>query len=453
MQSPRQGADETVALPVGGVERAESSGSALEAEAETRAEAYRKASAEGRLQEYYLWQEERTRRQMEAGGLEAWRERQRRAHGAGRAATRGGAVAPVPDVRELISATVLPHMRENRMIDLKTEWRMHRVCAAFRLAREHARSAYDQYMARLRSGTLRHATWLPTGRESLTGISHGHLLYYADMLIRCFLRHVLRERDQVVLAGSAGTAILLNKIGTPRSWSPNDVDFFVTDEKYLEQIGRAYVAGVLNPLGVDSEARVRDWYDDSDDEDSDAFDATGVPDYIRHDGVLADGYDELRGIVRGPSNGGGPASYDALRVAVIVPRLPDGFPNDLRALIRPINVIHVRVPGAAPGSPVDLPARVRGGFDLVPSAVSVGVDDDLEFRCTCNLRTFAAVHQAVLFFNPEAVSRRKYKDIPRMLFRVRKYTSRGFVFVPSSTMIIASLSAEERHASVAVVDF
>ena len=51
------------------------------------------------------------------------------------------------DRSEILSLVVLPCLVETRMIDLKSQSRVHCTCVAFRQAREAARSAFNQYVA------------------------------------------------------------------------------------------------------------------------------------------------------------------------------------------------------------------------------------------------------------------------------------------------------------------
>ena len=51
------------------------------------------------------------------------------------------------DRSEILSRVVLPCLVETRMIDLKSQSRVHCTCVAFRQAREAARSVFNQYVA------------------------------------------------------------------------------------------------------------------------------------------------------------------------------------------------------------------------------------------------------------------------------------------------------------------
>ena len=51
------------------------------------------------------------------------------------------------DRSEILSRVVLPSLVETRMIDLKSQSRVHCTCVAFRHARDAARSAFNQYVA------------------------------------------------------------------------------------------------------------------------------------------------------------------------------------------------------------------------------------------------------------------------------------------------------------------
>ncbi|CAK0869071.1 unnamed protein product, partial [Prorocentrum cordatum] len=93
-------------------------------------------------------------------------------------------------------------------------------------------------------------TWMATCDRGMAALSPSKAMYHSDMLVRGFLRHLLHGKIQVVLAGSAGTAILLNKLDAQREWAPNDIDFFVAEEKHIDYVAMAYISGVLSPLGA-----------------------------------------------------------------------------------------------------------------------------------------------------------------------------------------------------------
>ena len=357
------------------------------------------------------------------------------------------------DYTERISALVFPNMLETRVLDLKEQWCLHATCRAFLPARVHAEAVYGEYVAELRSGALSGMTWAPTTRGDLARFSRSRAFYYVDMLLRGFMQYVLRAPQSTVLAGSVGAAILLNKLGIARPWFPNDIDFYVTEEKRTELIVDAYITGVLCPLGCLWDTRTKLFYDDSSDDDEDEmFDAAGVPDDIRSEAATADAYEELRGVIRRPSAGRPAAGYNVLQSTVTEPLFPAAFPDDLRRLIRPVNVILIQVP-AASGPTVGLAARVRNGFDLVPCAVNVSVAGAFSYHCSCTRRASAAARLRLLFFSPEAVVCRHYADIPRMVHRVRKYGSRGFTFMRSFDAVSALLAAEEMRDGDVVVEY
>eukprot|EP00959_Pyramimonas_sp_CCMP1952_P176941 3698397-Pyramimonas_sp.AAC.1 len=71
----------------------------------------------------------------------------------------------------------------------------------------------------LRSGDLRGMAWVPTCDHALRRLlapATSKAMCRADMLVRGFLRHVMGSEARVVLAGSAGAAILMNKLGAQR---------------------------------------------------------------------------------------------------------------------------------------------------------------------------------------------------------------------------------------------
>ncbi|CAK0852499.1 unnamed protein product [Prorocentrum cordatum] len=378
-----------------------------------------------------------------------------------------GVSAAALDARaRVICDLAVPRMRETFMLDIKTQWRLHGTCAAFcGDARDRARKAYDDYVKGLRSGDLCGMTWMPTCDRALRRLlapATSKAMYHADMLVRGFLRHVMGSEARVVLAGSAGTAILMNKLGVQRDWFPNDIDIFVAEEKHADFIADAYDTGVLRPLRCRLRKQTHLFYDsESSDGDEGAWCAAEMNAAMAVDAALpplppeleaaqaaaaAEAFKELRGLVLPRHANRHRSGYRVLTSVVVRPRLPDDCPPDLVRLIRPINIVLVRVPGRA-SQAVDFPGLVRDGFDLVPCAVSVRVGDDFSFRCSCTSGTLAAVERRMLFFNPEAVACRKLEEIKRMVHRVRKYVVRGFTFLKSSTAILRSLTPAERRAS------
>ena len=51
------------------------------------------------------------------------------------------------DRSEILSRVVLPSLVETRVIDLKSQSRVHCTCVSFRRARDAARSAFNQHVA------------------------------------------------------------------------------------------------------------------------------------------------------------------------------------------------------------------------------------------------------------------------------------------------------------------
>ena len=212
----------------------------------------------------------------------------------------------------------------------------------------------------------------------------------------------------------------------------------------------------LGPLGLRSSSYAASLSDESSDFDElEQFDERDWSDDMTFNDVGADVHDDLRTMVNRRSADRSAPSYDVLQKAIVRPvsrssRRPE-YPRDLRDLVRPIKIVLVRVPKRLEMT-MDLAACVRTGFDLVPSAVTVSMGDDSTFRCACDFRTFAAVRHSLVFFNPDAVSCRKYKDVPRMVQEARMYVSRGFTFRPSSTARLGSISSYERDVSATVVE-
>ena len=340
---------------------------------------------------------------------------------------------------------VLPQAYESHMLDLKDSWRTHGLCRTLRFHRDRARAQHVRWCENISSQNLPHLTWTETCDSSLNWFpisnrfdAFSMALYRADWLMRSFLRYVLGGTRQVVLAGSVGTAILQNKLGIRRDWRPTDIDFFVTGVHSVSRIIDAYVEGVLKPLGCKRwEQRTQLFY----------YEDRGGTEHGIPAGTT-EAHEELRGLIRRSSSVGHAPSYEVLQTVLLEFGLPEGSSTTLCNLIRPLNIVHVRVPGS--GTP-DLASRVRSGFDLVPCAISVEIDDDFSFRCTCDVRTLAAARLSLVFFNVDHVRRRNRDDIPRLLDRVQKYQRRGFMFALSSNAILSTLSPNDSAARGSVV--
>ena len=371
-------------------------------------------------------------------------DRGQRSLAAASAAFLGGESAGFTDV-------VLQCLRDARALDLKDAWRVIGTCTAFRAARDHLLAQYDQYVDDLRACARRKLTWAPTANANLSSMSQSPKFYYADTLVRSFLQYVLHGQRRVVLAGSAGA-----ELGVSRSWSPTYLAFFVEEEKCVDQIRSAYVAGVLTPLGFRWSSYAASISDESSDIDElEQLDERDWFDDMMFNNVGADVHDDLRTMVNRRSADRSALSYDVLQKAIIRPvsqssRRPE-YPRDLRDLVRPIKIVLVRVP-ERPEMTMDLAACVRTGFDVVPSAVTVSMGDDFTFRCACDFRTFAAVRNSLVFFNPDTVSCRKFKDVPRMIQEARMYVSRGFTFRPPATARLGSISSYQRDVGDTVVE-
>ena len=337
--------------------------------------------------------------------------------------------AAAPDVgAHVLCRVILPNLRETRMLDLKDEWRTLQTCNAFRFDRYDARLARGKYFNDYHRQNWPRLSWaLPRDVNAILDSPNSENarskcmdLYRADMLLRCFLHHVLRRENQVVLAGSAATAILQNKLYVRRLWRPSDMDFFVLQEQRVRYIIDAYVDGVLKPLGCEvwDQKTVLNAYEESD------GDGEWPP--LRITERTAEPCAELHDLIPGDSAGGYNVGYDVLQTV----RLQAALPRYLLNLILPLNIVLIRV-RAGTG---DLAARVRGAFDLIPCGVSVTMSDDFSFRCTCAGCAVSAARQGVLYFDTDNVRRRKIGDVPRLLARVEKYLDRGFRFARASSV-------------------
>ena len=147
--------------------------------------------------------------------------------------------------------------------------------------------------------------------------------------MRSFPRYILRSRRRIVLAGSAGFAALQSKVGAPRDWRPNDVDFFVEDAQGTQRITDAYVDGELKPLGCKRWDQTTQlfYYDDSNDAhdgDAETLDDAEVP------AGAAEAHEQPPHLVRTRSPDGDDVGYDALQTVLVRPVARKCLARDLR---------------------------------------------------------------------------------------------------------------------------
>ena len=347
---------------------------------------------------------------------------------------------------------------ESMLLDVKTQWMMQCVSKSFSLGMVKSRSMWAAYVDNISRRHLPALTWIRTTDAGLEDFVPAVYVYHADMLMRSFMFNVLRSEVSPVLAGSVGTALLMNKICAVRSWIPRDVDFFVASEFQMEQIANAYIENVLNPLACEFQKDVFPFYadpgneggNDSDSEEEFEISNAARGEFLSWDEMLniASAYTVLRSLVRGSNCEMNGAGYRAVAGAVVQPLWPDGASRELRSLILPLNVTFVKLSGGCQRfQPQSFPLRVRRGFDLLPCAVSVKLRSDLSFLCSYSQSTLEGLRNSALEINVEEVSRRRSRDLKRIVRRILKYLRRGFTFVHASSRTTAR-SIEEVSADV-----
>ena len=253
--------------------------------------------------------------------------------------------------------------------------------------------------------------------------------YHVEFLVRSFLRYAQSgargpSPSEVTIAGSVGTALLMNDLGMPRAWVPTDLDMFVRDRCELDRIQSAFRIGVLESLGWSCE-------------ETDSH--TYVPDFGTHARadeseiipITADEKEVCACLRRTLPRAQAPCpEFDSrfVRAVMIRPNIPrryDSMP-EVVYLVRSLNVTLLEF-DHAPSEAVPFSELVRFGFDMAQCAVSVQVTEDLKFQCFCSDVTMQAVREQRIVLQREATLRSTAPgSIRRVLQRVRKYRERGF---------------------------
>ena len=253
--------------------------------------------------------------------------------------------------------------------------------------------------------------------------------YHVELLVRSFLRYAQsgvqgHAPSEVTIAGSVGTALLMNDLGMPRAWVPTDIDMFVRDRCELDRIQSAFRIGVLESLGWSCEETECHTY---------------VPDFGTHSRA-----DESENIVITADDKEGcaclrrtlplvqapcPSVHSRfVRAVMIRPNIPRRYESmpELIYLVRPLNVTVLEFDDA-PSEAVPFAELVRLGFDMAQCAVSVYVTEDLKFQCYCSDLTMQAVReQRIVLQRESALCSTVPGSIRRVLQRVRKYREYGF---------------------------
>ena len=298
-----------------------------------------------------------------------------------------------------------------------------------RFWKRRMRSAQDRCMEQRRrvlAGDLCVLLWRYTNRAHCYNPTPE--CCYVEFLMRSFLRYAQngvrgRSPSEVTIAGSVGTALLMNELGKPRAWFPSDLDLFVRDRSELDRIQNAFRIGVMEKLGwlyrmTDSDAYGPGWDLERADEEevvSMTDDDKEVVDSLRRTLPLAQAI-------------GGKTRSRFVRAIMIRPIIPSRYESvsEILYLVRNINVTLLEF-DPAPSDAVSFSELVRHGFDMAQCAVSVQVTEDLRFQCFCSDESREAVReQRIVLQRAEALRSSAPGSIRRVLQRVRKYRERGF---------------------------
>ena len=252
--------------------------------------------------------------------------------------------------------------------------------------------------------------------------------YHVEFLMRSFLRYAQTgargsSPSEVTIAGSVGTALLMNELGMPRAWVPGDLDMFVTDSCELDRIQRAFRIGVLEKLGWSYRLTDSDTYGPG--IDKTRTDEEEIVSMTADDKeVIA----RLRCTLPPAQATGRKHRSRFVRAVMIRPIIPPRYdpPSEVVYLVRNINVTLLEFDPAS-SDDVSFSEFVRLGFDMAQCAVSVEVTEDLRFQCVCSDVTMQAVReQRIVLQREETLRSSAPGSIRRVLERVRKYRARGF---------------------------
>ena len=252
--------------------------------------------------------------------------------------------------------------------------------------------------------------------------------YHVEFLFRSFLRYAQSgargiHSSEVTIAGSVGTALLMNDLGMPRAWVPTDLDVFVRDSGELDRIQKAFRTGVLESLGWSYEERDSNTY-------GPGFDLARADE---SEIFIMNAYQKevcarLRRTMpraQAPFPKFGSRFVRAVQILPHIPRKHDSMP-EVVYLVRAVNVTLLEFDPATDEA-VSFSEMVRLGFDMAQCAVSVEVTEDLKFQCVCSEVTMEAVReQRIVLQREETLRSTAPGSIRRLLQRVRKYRGRGF---------------------------
>ena len=251
---------------------------------------------------------------------------------------------------------------------------------------------------------------------------------HVEFLMRSFLRYAQTgvrgsSPSDVTIAGSVGTALLMNELGMPRAWVPSDLDMFVRDSSELDRIQTAFRIGVMEKLGWLCRTTDSDTY-------GPGFDLIRADEeeIVFMKAADKEVVDSLRRTLPLAQAIGWKSRSRFVRAVMIRPMIPARYQSvsEILDLVKNINVTLLDF-DPAPRDGVSFEELVRVGFDMAQCAVSVQVTEDLRFQCFCSDETRQAVReQQIVLQRAETLRSSAPGSICRVLQRVRKYRARGF---------------------------
>ena len=315
-------------------------------------------------------------------------------------------------------------LQTNCVLSVKEQQKLRGISRHWKWRVRTAQDRCVEQRQRVSEGDLRVLLWRYTNRPQCYNPTPESC--HVEFLMRSFLRYAQTgcrgsSPSEVTIAGSVGTALLMNELGMPRAWFPSDLDIFVRDSVELDRIQSAFRIGVMEKLGwlyrmTDSES-YGPAFDLTRADEEEVFDMTdedkAVVDSLRRTLPLA------QAIGRKTCN-------RFVRAVMIRPIPPDDLVPEILYLVRNTNITVLQCE-SAPNDSVSFSELVRLGFDMAQCAVSVQVTEDLRFQCFCSDESREAVRkQRIVLQRAETLRSSAPGSVRRVLHRALKYSERGF---------------------------
>ena len=260
-------------------------------------------------------------------------------------------------------------------------------------------------------------------------------------LMRLFL-HAASSATNCVIAGGFATCKFMEQQQHDRvTWTPGDIDIFITSEDTGALLLECFRETVATPLGVEVTERISHRYPDEDDEESSASLSAceeDVPNTL-HDAVSewitglrasdSDASQRLWGILEILPKWFAPPSYEIIKTTKtefedpIVPVINPIARFSVASLL-PVNVIYIRMLSEAE-DPRDLADIVCSNFDMAQCCVSVSVGEEGEYHTRCFSSAIEALSQERIIFEHRAFCMGP-NAVEVQMRRIRKYIGRGF---------------------------